>query len=83
MAAFHHLRQIGVGGAHQPHVDLQRLAAAHALQLPVLNHPQQLFLYQHGGGCQLIKKEGPAVGAFKASRMALAGAGKRPGFVAK
>ena len=38
VAFLHHARQVSVGGAHQPDVNLQRLAAAHALQLAIFNH---------------------------------------------
>jgi hypothetical protein len=38
MTFLDHLRQVSVGGAHQPDVNLQRLAAAHALQLAIFNH---------------------------------------------
>lgn len=37
MAFLYHLRQIGVGGAHQPDVNLQRLATTYALQLAIFN----------------------------------------------
>ena len=78
-----HLRQIGVGGADQAHVNLQRLAAADALQFTILNHAQQLFLHQHRRGGEFIKEQGAAVGALKTSRMALLSAGKTPACVAE
>lgn len=77
------LRQIGVGGAHQTHVNLQRLATADALQFAILNDAQQFFLHQHGRGGEFIKKQRTAVGALKPSRMALLGAGKGACFVAE
>jgi hypothetical protein len=83
VAFLHHLRQVGVGRAHQTDVNLQRLAAAHALQFAIFNHAQQLFLYQHRRCRQLIEKQRPAVGALKAPGMALAGAGKGAGFMAE
>jgi hypothetical protein len=79
----HPLRQVGVSGAHQAHVNLQRLATADALQFAVFNHAQQFLLHQHGRGGQFIKKQRTAVGALKASGMALLGAGKRTRFMAE
>ncbi len=52
----HPFWQVGISGANQAHVHLQRLATADALQLAIFNHPQQFFLHQHRGCCQLIQK---------------------------
>ncbi len=50
--------QVAVGGRHQAHVDLQRLGAAHALELAVLQHPQQLDLQRGGDLADLVEEAG-------------------------
>ncbi len=82
-AVAYHFRQIGIGGAYQTDVNLQRLAAADALQLAILNHPQQLLLNQHRGRSQFVEKQRAAVGALEAARMATLRPGKGPSFMTK
>lgn len=76
-------RQILVGGAHQPHIHLERLGSAHPLELPVLDDPQQFFLHPGAGGGQLVEEEGAAVGPLEAPLMTLGGASERARLVAK
>ena len=58
----HLLVEATVRGGDQAHVDLQGRRAAHALELPVLDHPQQLGLELERQLADLVEEEGAAVG---------------------
>jgi hypothetical protein len=70
------LGEVAVGGGDEAHVDLDRLAAADALEGPLLQHAQQLHL--HGGRdlADLVEEEGAAVGLLEATLASAVGAGE-------
>ncbi|MNT30385.1 hypothetical protein D3C72_1661750 [compost metagenome] len=72
----HHLWKVGISGAHQTHIDLQRLAAPDTLQLAILDNAQQLFLNQHRRGSEFIKEQRPTVSAFETPWMTFLRTGK-------
>ena len=72
-----------VGRRDQPDVDLERLGAAEALELPLLQHPQQLDLRREVDVADLVEQQRPAVGELEAALLALLGAGERALFVAE
>ncbi len=76
-------RQILVGGAHQPHIHLEGLGAAHPLELAVLDDPQQFFLHPGAGGGQLVKEERAAIGPLEATLVTFGGAGEGARLVAE
>ena len=63
------LLQIAVGRGDQPHVDADRLDAAHALELALLQGAQQLHLHLDGDRADLVEEQRAAVASSK-----------RPGF---
>ena len=65
-AGLHLLVQPAVGGGHEAHVRLQRRGPAHALELAVLDHPQELGLQLEGQLADLVEEEGGAVGDLEA-----------------
>lgn len=70
-----HLCEIAVGGGDDAHVDLDHLAAADALERPLLKHAQQFGL---GLGRQLadfIQENGAVVGQLEAAAALGGGAG--------
>ena len=66
-AGLHLLVQAAVGGGHEAHVGLERRGPADALELPVLDHPQELGLQLEGQLADLVEEEGAAVGDLEAA----------------
>ena len=62
---------------------MNHLDAADALELPGLQHPQQLHLHGHGEIADLIQKQGSAVSQFKPPGFAELGTGERALLVAE
>jgi len=71
------LLEVAVGGGHEPDVHLDRLDAADALELVVLDHPQELHLHLPGQIADLVEEERPLVRELEAP--GLAGDGPREG----
>jgi hypothetical protein len=59
------LGQVAVGRGDQPHVDLDRLAAADPLERPLLQHAQQLDLQRRRYLADLVEEHGAAVGLLE------------------
>jgi hypothetical protein len=62
------LGQVAVGRGHHAHVDLEDVRAAHALDLALLQHAQQLGLHGRGHVADLVEEERRAVGALELAR---------------
>ena len=60
-AVGNHLRQVAVRGRNQPHIDLDRLRAAQALELLFLQHAEQLGLQLRGDVADLVEEQRPLV----------------------
>ena len=75
--------EVAVGGRHQPDVGPQGLAAAHALEGPLLEHPQHLALHAQRQLADLVEEEGAALGELEAARLPAVGAGEGPFLVAE
>ncbi len=58
--------EVAVGRGHDANVDLDRLAAADALELALLQHAQQLDLHVGGQIAHLVEEQGAAVGHLEA-----------------
>ncbi len=56
-ARAHRLGEVHVGGGDEAHVDLDRARAAHALELALLDHPQQLRLQRRQQVLDLVEVE--------------------------
>src|SRR5207249_8448713 len=69
-------RQVAVRRGDDPHVDLHRLAAAHALELALLEHTQELHLRLRGQLPDLVQEDRPAVRELEAAGPAFRGAGE-------
>ena len=67
LPARHHLGQVAVGGRHHPHVDADRLVAAHPFELTLLQHTQQLHLCLQGQLADLVQEQRAAVGQLEAA----------------
>ena len=76
--AAHFFGQVAVGRCDQPYIDLMFLVRAQALQLPALQHPQQLGLHGQRQLAHFIQKQGAAVGQFELAPPVLSGARKGP-----
>ena len=68
--------QVAVGGGDDPHVDLDGLLAADALELLLLQHAQQLELQAGRHVADLVEEQGAAVGQLEPAELALDGAGE-------
>ena len=77
------LLEILVGRRNQAHVGLDRLGAADALELALLQHAQQLDLRREVDVADLIEKQRAALREFEAPFLARLGAGERPLLVAE
>ena len=76
--------QVPVGGGDDAHIDVHRLAAAHAGDLFLLEDPQELGLGGQGELAHLIQKDGALVGHFKQAGLALpVGTGESAALIAK
>ena len=73
----HHLLQRAVGGAHDPHVNGDRMAVSDPPDLPALEHPQEPWLQRPGQFSDLVEKDRAAIGHFEEPRTVLVGAGER------
>ena len=62
------LLEIAVGRRHHAHVDLDRLGAADALELALLQHAQQLDLHVERQVADLVEEQRAAVGQLEAAR---------------
>ena len=76
-------RQILVGRGDHAHVDLERAAAADALDLPLLQDAQQLGLHRERHVADLVQEQRAAAGALELAAALLGGAGERARFVAE
>ena len=65
-----------VGGGDEAHVDLDGLGAAQALELPLLQHPQQLHLGGQVDVADLVEEQRAALGELEPPLLALLGAGE-------
>ena len=63
-------------GRHQPHVHLDRLRAAEALELLLLQHAQQLGLQLRGDVADLVEEQRPLVRQLEAADLLADGAGE-------
>ena len=72
-----------MGGGNNTYIDLNRRIAAHAVKLTVRQHAQQSRLDVERHIPNLIQKQRPAVGLFKAALTNGVGAGKGAFFVTK
>ncbi len=77
------LRQIGIGGGENAHIDRDRLSAADSLKGAVLNRPQNFFLGFHRNIANFVQKQGALMGRFKTAQAPLFRARKRACFVAE
>ena len=71
-----HLRQVAVRGRHQPHVHLDRLRSAEALELLLLEHAQQLGLQLRRDVADLIEEQRPLMGQLETADLLGDGAGE-------
>ena len=72
------LLQVAVGRGDDADVDLLRLALADALELALLEHPQQLDLQLGAHAGDFVEEDGAAVGGLEAAGLVLDGPGERP-----
>ena len=79
----HLLAQRPVGRRDDAHVDLDRLRAADAHELALLEHAQQLHLRRRRNLADLVEKERPRVGQLEAPEPPLGRAGERALLVAE
>src|SRR6266404_549774 len=68
--------QIPIGGGDDPHVDLDRPARTDALELPLLEHPQERKLGVRRQIADLIEEYGAAIGELEAAGTTLERAGE-------
>ncbi len=61
----HFLGEIAIGRRDQAHIDLVLAVRADALQLPVLQHAQQLGLHDERQFADFVEKERAAIGQFE------------------
>jgi len=70
--------QVPVRRSDHPHVHLEGLGTSQPLELPLLQHPQELPLEFHGHLADLIQKDRPAVGNLETSDLPRMGPVKAP-----
>ena len=70
--------EIAVGGGNHTHVDVNRTRAAQALDLPLLQHAQQLDLNVARQFADFVEKNGGVVGDFESTDLPGRGAGVGP-----
>ena len=75
--------EVVVGRGDDPHVDLDHARAAHARDLPVLQHAQQLGLHGRGHVADLVQEQRAAVGLLEAAAPLRDGARERALLVAE
>src|SRR5262245_5626616 len=69
--------QVAIGGRDQPYVHLQRLRPADALELAVLQDPQELRLQLQGKVADLVEEERASVGELEPAGLSRERAGER------
>ncbi|MNZ33483.1 hypothetical protein D3C78_508290 [compost metagenome] len=79
----HSLLQIPVGGGQDAHIDLEGGVVTYALQIPVLQHPQQLGLQRQRQLANLVEKQCALVRQLELARPVVDGAGEGPLHVAE
>src|SRR6266481_1326019 len=79
----HPAGKVLVGGGHHAAVHLDRAGPAQALDLAVLQEPEQLHLHRGSELAHLVEEEGAALGALDAAFLPLDGAGERSALVAE
>ena len=67
--------QVDVGRRDDPHINPAHARVAHPLDFALLQRPQQLALGREAQGAYLVQKQRALVGALKAARSGLRGAG--------
>ena len=72
-----------MGGGHHPHIDFDRAASSHALERPLLQHPQQPALQRQRKLADLVEKDRAAVRRLEAPHRPRMRAGERPPLVAE
>ena len=77
------LLEVLVGRRDQPHVRLDRLGAAEPLELPLLQHAQQLDLRRQVDVADLVEKQRAAFGQLEPALLARLRAGERALLVAE
>ena len=76
-AALTHLgREIAIRRCDHTHVDGNRIVASHALEVPLLEHPQELGLHERGEFPDLVEEERAAVRLLEPADAAFVGAGE-------
>src|SRR3981081_1752513 len=60
--------QVAIGSSDDPHVSLDRLIAAHAFKLPLLQNPQQRNLSFRGQLTDFIQEEGAFFGKLETAQ---------------
>ena len=76
-------RQMLVGRRDDTDINLQRLVCADPRHFAIFDRAQQAFLRTRRQGCELVKKQRPAVGFLEPPLARLGRAGKRPRFMPK
>src|SRR5262249_28491823 len=79
----HHLIEILVRRAYDPHVDLQRLAGADPLDHLILQEAQQLYLHRQRYVTNLVEEQGPAISTLDPADRLLHCTGERTLLVTK
>ena len=79
----HRLLEIGIGGGDDPQVELHAVGAAHALDLPLLEHAEKLGLHLRAERADLVQEERSALGQLEATELALVRARERAALVAE
>src|SRR5512134_2407148 len=72
------LLEVPVGGGDHPDVGALRPAAAHALELPVLEDAQELYLQRRGDFADLVEEDRAAVGRLEPAHLVCDRPGERP-----
>src|SRR3954466_14966776 len=78
-----HLLEIFLGPGNHAHVDVDRLAAADALDRPVLDRAQQLHLHRQRYIVDVVEEQRAALGHFEAAWLVFNRAGERAALVAE
>ena len=76
LAFLHHLAQVDVGRGDDPDVDLDRLHAAEAREVALLDHAQQLRLRLERDVADLVEEDAALVGELEEPLLGIDGAGE-------
>ena len=79
----HLLRQVAVGGGNHPHINAVLAVRAQPLQLPALQHAQQLGLHRQRQLAHFVQKQRAAIGQLELSAPVGHRARKRAAHMAK